>query len=177
MNLLNCCYPLTNRVNHRVRRIRHHQRCHHLQAPERGKKTSWLHKTPWTPPASARHLLCPVRTPSLLWSDVSTEWTSTRLTIALMAFASGYDYSLAINLSIYFTVCGFCFLSFRVWTRNCQLASIWCCQGDRWETAPGSPSGTCFFRVLQREDSGTTSSHAATSQASAWNQRSVLGGL
>lgn len=64
----------------------------------------------------------------------------------------------------------FTFLSFRVWTRNSQLSSIWRCQGDRWEAASGSPSGACVFRVLQREDPGTTSSHAASSQTSMWDQ-------
>lgn len=64
-------------------RKRHCQRCHTLQSQEKGRKESCLLKTPWTRPPSARHLQCPARTLSLLWSDVSAEWTPTRLTTAL----------------------------------------------------------------------------------------------
>lgn len=101
-NLLNCCHPLTDRVNQQVRTTRHRQRCHPLQALERGRKASWLPKTPWTPPVSARHLLYLVRTPSLLWFDVSNKWTYIRLTKALIMFTSSCDNFLAVNLYMHF---------------------------------------------------------------------------
>ena len=67
-------------------------------------------------------------------------------------------------------------LSFWIWTRDNQLPSIRCCQGDWWEAAAGSPPGACVFRMLQREDPGTSCSHAATSQTSMSNQRPAFMG-
>lgn len=49
---------------------RKEQRCRPLQVGQMRRKESFLLRTPWIPAALARHLLCPVRTPSLLWSDV-----------------------------------------------------------------------------------------------------------
>lgn len=54
----------TNRINLRIKRKE--QRCCPLQAWQMRRKESWLLRTLWIPAASARHLLCPVRTPSLL---------------------------------------------------------------------------------------------------------------
>lgn len=92
---------------------------------------------------------------------------------------SDWDLSvcIAVRLAVTTRVCTsltlhvFSFLSFtalscRVWTGNCQLTSIGRCQGDGWEAATGPASGACLFRVLQREDSGITSSYAAPSQTS-----------
>lgn len=59
---------VTNRINLRIKRKE--QRCRPLQAGQMRRKESWLLRTPWIPAASARHLLCPARTPSLLRSDV-----------------------------------------------------------------------------------------------------------
>lgn len=48
------------------------------------RRRSWWPRIRWTPPASARHPPCPVRTPSLLsWSEVSG-FCATRLTAALV---------------------------------------------------------------------------------------------
>lgn len=52
--------------------MRKNQRCHPLQMGQMRRKESWLLRTPWIPAALARPLLCPARTPSLLWSDVRT---------------------------------------------------------------------------------------------------------
>lgn len=49
---------------------RKEQRCRPLQAGQMRRKESWLLRTHWIPAASARHPLCPARTPFLLWSDV-----------------------------------------------------------------------------------------------------------